>query len=141
MKITHIVLFKFKPTSSPDDIKACFLRLAQLSQQMPEIQSFAWGKYSSQEGLNQGFSYGFTMTFATEADRDCYLTHPEHVRLAQFIQNHIEFPSGVIAFDSPLESDVVNKAVSRICVAAPAAANKEIEHKNTQIHSLHAAKL
>jgi len=100
MNITHVVLFKFKPTSSEQDIQACFSQLAELTQALPIIRSYQFGQYSSQEGLNQGFTHGFVMTFDNEADRDEYLVHPEHVKVAEFIQQHIEFPSGVIAFDT-----------------------------------------
>lgn len=100
MNITHIVLFKFKSTSSDDQIQACFARLAELTEALPIIRSFKWGQYDSQEGLNQGFTHAFIMTFDHADDRDIYLTHPEHVKVAEFIQQYIEFPSGVIAFDA-----------------------------------------
>ncbi|MFI4956827.1 MAG: Dabb family protein [Gammaproteobacteria bacterium] len=100
MNITHIVLFKFKPTTSEEQIQACFTKLAELTDALPIIRSFRWGKYDSQEGLHQDFTHSFMMTFDNAADRDLYLFHPEHLKIAQFIQQHIEFPSGVIAFDS-----------------------------------------
>ena len=100
MNITHIVLFKFKPSTSQEEIQACFAKLAELTECLPIIRSFRWGKYESNEGLHQGFTHSFIMTFDNAGDRDHYLTHPEHVLVAQFIQQYIEFPSGVIAFDS-----------------------------------------
>ena len=104
MNITHIVLFKFKTTCTEENIQACFTQLAELTQALPIIRSFRWGKYSSDEGLNQGFTHAFIMTFDDRASRDEYLVHPEHVKVAEFIQQHIEFPSGVIAFDAGFDA-------------------------------------
>ena len=32
----------------------------------------------SGEGLNQGCTHGFILTFHSEKDRDAYLEHPDH---------------------------------------------------------------
>lgn len=97
--ITHIVLFKFKETTTQAEIAECFRRLAILKTQLPGILFYQYASYRSQEGLNQGFTHGFIMKFASEAERDAYLVDPKHIDVATFIQQYLNFSEGVIAFD------------------------------------------
>ena len=99
--IKHIVLFKFKPMISEDEIASVFQELGKLQIAISQIRSYTWGKYSSNEGLNKGFNYCFVMEFASATDRDHYLAHPEHER----VKNAIVLPAlqdelnSVLAFD------------------------------------------
>ena len=77
-EIQHMVLCKFKPEVTPEKITELFSQLAQLQQLIPGITYFAGGPYSSPEGLNQGYTHGFLMTFESVNARDTYLPHPEH---------------------------------------------------------------
>lgn len=45
---------------------------------MDGLLSMEHGPYNGDEGLNDGFTHGFLMTFADEASRDRYLPHPVH---------------------------------------------------------------
>lgn len=99
--IQHIVLFKFKPEVSPDQIDHIFTNLAELKDLVPGIISFNGGPYSSPEGLNQGYTHGLIITFETAAHRDAYLPHPEHERVKAIILNYLD---DVIAFDFNIES-------------------------------------
>jgi len=42
--------------------------------------SYEWGTNVSPEGLNDGFTHCFTLTFASAEARDGYLVHPAHSR-------------------------------------------------------------
>ena len=97
--IQHIVLLKFKPDVSADTISELFSQLKELKQLIPGIRSFAGGPYSSEEGLNQGYTHGFSMEFESAEARDSYLPHPEHERVKAAILPCIE---SVIAFDFEL---------------------------------------
>lgn len=77
-QIQHMVLFKFKPEVTPKKITEIFSQLAQLQQLIPGITYFAGGPNSSLEGLSQGYTHGFLMTFESVDARDTYLPHPEH---------------------------------------------------------------
>jgi Stress responsive A/B Barrel Domain len=94
--IQHIVLLKFKPEVSPDQIDQIFTDLDQLKNLIPGIIGFNGGPYSSPEGLNQGYTHGFIMTFETADHRDAYLPHPEHEKVKAIILNYLD---DVIAFD------------------------------------------
>jgi len=74
--------------------------LAALREKIPGLLDFSGGPYASPEGINQGFTHGFVMTFADTASRNAYLSHPEHEKVKQFVLPDIDGGlSGVIAFD------------------------------------------
>ena len=95
--IKHIVLLKFKPTTTEALIEDTFQNLAGLKGLIPGIAEFVGGPYSSPEGLNQGYTHGFVMTFDSPEARDAYLPHPEHERVKSKIAPLVE---SVVAFDS-----------------------------------------
>ena len=93
--VHHLVLLKFRPgreTRWP----ALLAALAALPRHIPGITHVSGGPYASPEGLNQGYTHGFHMTFTDAAARDRYLPHPEHEKVkAEFLPD-IEL---VVAFD------------------------------------------
>jgi hypothetical protein len=97
--IEHVVLLKFKPTTSEKTIKDLYRQLEELKGLIPGIRSFVGGPYSSDEGLNQGYTHGFVMEFESAKHRDNYLPHPEHERVKSAIIPNID---GVVAFDFEL---------------------------------------
>lgn len=94
--IQHMVLVQFKPEVSDETIDELFSQLAELKQLIPGITYFAGGPYSSPEGLNQGYTHGFLVTFESAEARDAYLPHPEHERVKAAILPHV---GAVVAFD------------------------------------------
>ena len=98
--IYHIVLFKMKKSATADAISKLMKSIGDLKRVVPGMTGFQWGPYSSNEGLNRGYSHGFCMTFDHAKSRDTYLTHPEHEKVkasgAALIEGGIE---GVVAFD------------------------------------------
>ena len=94
--IQHIVLLKFKSEVTEETIADLFCQLEQLKDIILGIMHFSGGPYSSHEGLNQGYTHGFSMTFETAEARDVYLPHDEHERVKSQILPNIET---VVAFD------------------------------------------
>jgi hypothetical protein len=88
--LRHVVLFKFKDTSSAADIKKVEDAFRALSTKLPIIKSFEWGKNNSRENLNQGLTHCFLVTFASEKDRDAYLPHPEHQAFVEVLKPHLD---------------------------------------------------
>ncbi|MEW6371927.1 MAG: Dabb family protein [Pseudomonadota bacterium] len=78
--LRHVVLFAFKETASAEDVDAVVADFATLPQAIPGIVSYEWGTNVSPEGLNDGFTHCFTLSFAGAEDRDAYLVHPAHER-------------------------------------------------------------
>ena len=77
-KIQHVVSFKFKRTAPPEDIQRVVTAFAGLKGKIPQIKALEWGTNISPENLNQGFTHCWILTFASAADRDAYLVHPDH---------------------------------------------------------------
>ena len=98
--IVHLVLLKLKKDVAPADAKRVFEAVGALRKVIPGITDYAWGPYSSPEGMNKGFTHGFTMTFATAAARDAYLPHPEHEQVKKQVLALLEGGlAGALAFD------------------------------------------
>ncbi len=95
-QIQHLVLFKIKPAVATEKIAELFSQQAQLQHLIGGITYFAGGQYSSPEGLNQGYTHGFMITFESIDARDAYLPHPEHERVKAALLLCID---SVIAFD------------------------------------------
>ncbi len=95
-KVKHIALIKFKEGTSDDQIQKVFDDIMELSENVPGIEDYVSGPNSSPEGLNQGFTHGFIMTFTDAAARDAYLPHPEHERVKALVVPYVET---VLVFD------------------------------------------
>ncbi len=94
--VQHMVVVKFKPDIAAARIDELFVQLREFWSKMPDITYFAGGPYSSPEGLNQGYTHGFLVTFTSAAARDAYLVHPEHQRVVNLVLPMLD---GVLAFD------------------------------------------
>ncbi len=84
-QLRHVVLFKFKDTTTPEDIKKVEDAFAALPTKIPQIKSYEWGLNNSPEGLNKGFTHCFFLTFDSEADRAIYLPHPDHKAFGELL--------------------------------------------------------
>jgi hypothetical protein len=78
VKLYHVVSIKFKPTATPEQIKAVQEAFVALKDKIPGVESLNWGTDVSPEHRNKGFTHCFVLTFASEKDRDAYLVHPDH---------------------------------------------------------------
>ncbi|WP_203582406.1 Dabb family protein [Microbacterium hibisci] len=78
--IMHVVLVAFAPDATATQRDGIRDALRRLPETVPGILDLAEGPSVSPEGLEDGFDFGFTMRFASPADRDAYLAHPDHQR-------------------------------------------------------------
>ncbi len=88
--LRHVVLFKFKATSSAADIEKVENAFRALKGKIKAVRNFEWGTNNSPENLNQGFTHCFFVTFASEKDRDVYLPHPEHKAFVTVLEPHLD---------------------------------------------------
>ncbi len=88
--LRHVVLFAFKADASQDAIDAVVTDFARLPAEIPGIAAYEWGTNVSPEGLNNGFTHCFTLTFMSDADRDGYLVHPAHQRFVSTLDGALE---------------------------------------------------
>jgi hypothetical protein len=84
------VFLKFKPDSSADDIQRIVDAFCALPQKIDSIKAFEWGTNNSPEGLDDGFTHCFLLTFADEQGRAAYLPHPDHKAFGQRLGPHLD---------------------------------------------------
>ena len=88
--LRHVVLFKFKDTSSAEDVKNVVEAFEALPKKIKQIKAFEWGTNNSPEGLDQGLTHAFILTFNSEKDRDDYLVHPDHKVFGGIVGPHLD---------------------------------------------------
>lgn len=76
--LQHVVLFKFKPETTPEKVAEIVAAFEALPSKIKEIKGFQWGTNNSPEKHDKGLTHAFILTFANEKDRDTYLPHPAH---------------------------------------------------------------
>jgi hypothetical protein len=84
-QVRHMVVFKFKAGTTPDQVKQVTDALRALKDTIPGIVSFERGVNNSPEKKNLGFTHAFLITFENAAARDAYLPHPEHRKFGQLL--------------------------------------------------------
>ena len=82
-RLRHVVAFKFKETTTPEQIKQVEAAFRALKTKIPQIVSFEWGTNISPEKFDKGFTHGFILGFKDDTGRDGYLVHPDHKKFAE----------------------------------------------------------
>lgn len=96
----HIVLLRFSPQTSREEIAEIYEALDDLPQKIPGIVDVYGGPYDSPEGLHKSFTHAFIVTFADGEARDGCLEHPDHEAVRQMIVKRLAGGlADVIAFD------------------------------------------
>ncbi|MCC6796732.1 MAG: Dabb family protein [Candidatus Hydrogenedentes bacterium] len=86
----HVVLFKFKAGTSDADIEKVRTAFHNLKNGIPTVRNIESGRDVSTEGLQQGFTHCFIVTFENAAGRDTYLKHPIHDEFVKLAGPHLE---------------------------------------------------
>ncbi|KAH7914253.1 stress responsive A/B barrel domain-containing protein [Hygrophoropsis aurantiaca] len=93
--IHHIVLLKYKPEVTVDDIQEVKTRLAALPSQIPAISSLITGAAVSNP-LDRGFGEGIIFVFEDEEALNVYRPHKAHTDYQQFVS---QFITDITIFD------------------------------------------
>jgi hypothetical protein len=88
--LRHVVLFKFKDGTAPEDIKKVEDAFSALPSKIPEIKGYEWGINNSPESLNKGLTHCFFLTFEGEEDRGIYLPHPDHKAFGEVLGPYLD---------------------------------------------------
>ena len=88
--LRHVVIFKFKDSSSPDQIKKVVASFAGLYGKVPEVKNFEWGINVSPEHYNEGFTHCFILTFSSEKDLGNYQLDPAHIAFQAVLKPHMD---------------------------------------------------
>jgi len=94
--LRHVVMYKFKDTTTPEQVQQVVDAFAGLPKKIDAIIAFERGTNVSPEGKSEGFTHVFVVTFKDEASRDTYLKHPAHDAYVQVVKDKRE---KVIVFD------------------------------------------
>lgn len=74
----HVVLFKFKPEATAEKVRELEKAFAELPSKIDTITAYEWGTSESVEGLNDGFTHCFLVTFKDKAGLEAYIPHEAH---------------------------------------------------------------
>lgn len=88
--LRHVVMFKFKDSATPEQVKEVEAAFRKLPTQIKEIAGYEWGTNNSPENLNQGFTHCFFLSFKSEADRAVYLPHPDHKAFGKVLGPYLD---------------------------------------------------
>ena len=80
--IRHSILCRFRKDA---DVDAVFAAIKSLQTKIPGILAITCGADNSPEGLQKGYTHGFTVDFTDAAARDAYLPHPEHQKAGALV--------------------------------------------------------
>jgi hypothetical protein len=83
--VRHVVVFKYKPNTTEQQIQQVTDAFKGLQKTIPGIVSFEFGTNNSPENKNQGFTHVYLLTFEDAAARDTYLPHPKHKEFGQLL--------------------------------------------------------
>jgi hypothetical protein len=81
--LRHVVFLKFKPEVSAAKTREVLLAFQGLGRRIEQVAAIESGTNNSPEGLADGFTHAFTLTFRSTTDRDVYLNHPHHQEFVQ----------------------------------------------------------
>ena len=95
-KVKHIVLVKFKDGTTDKQIGVFFEQVLDLSESIAGVEDYVSGPNCSPEGMSQGLTHGFVMTFTAAAARDAYLAHAEHQQFKTMAAGIVE---STVVFD------------------------------------------
>lgn len=84
-QMRHIVIFKYKPSATDEQIEKVTNALGELQNEIPGIISFEHGINDSPENKNLGFTHVYMFTFKNSEARDTYLPHPEHQKFGELL--------------------------------------------------------
>jgi hypothetical protein len=88
--LRHAVFFKFKDTSSDEEVRDVVDAFRALPSKIDTIIDFQWGTNNSPEGFDDGFTHCFLLTFKDEAGRAVYLPHDAHKAFGDVLRPHME---------------------------------------------------
>jgi hypothetical protein len=88
--LRHVVLFKFKDDTTPQQVQQIEAAFRALPSKIAAIHAFEWGTDVSVEGIADGFTHCFFVTFQSAADRDAYLPHPAHGEFGMLLRPHLD---------------------------------------------------
>ena len=88
--LRHAVFFQFKESSTEEQVREVVDAFRALPSQIDAIVDFQWGTNNSPEGLDDGFTHCFLLTFENEEGRAIYLPHEAHKAFGNVLRPHMQ---------------------------------------------------
>ena len=87
----HVVIFKFKDSAPAEKVAEVVKAFRALKEKLPAVLAFEHGTNVSPEGLNDGFTHIFTLTFKDKASlENHYLKEPAHEEFVKLLKPVLE---------------------------------------------------
>lgn len=100
--IRHVVLAKIRPEITDAAMEELFAELRTIVDLVPGIGQIHAGRSQSPEGIERGYTHGFTVDFETWEALAAYQSHPAHravgARLVSYTQGGLD---GICVLDIP----------------------------------------
>ena len=84
--LRHVVMLGWKDGTDTNQVNKIVAAFKELPSKISLIKSFEWGINNSPEGLSNGLTHCFLVTFTSTADRDAYLVHPAHKEFVSLLK-------------------------------------------------------
>lgn len=98
--IRHIVLVKFKPETSENEIGSIFVELEHIRSEITGMGAVHSGRSESPEHIEHGFMHGFTVDFESWDGLSAYQNHPKHQATgAKIVAAAAGGIEGILVFD------------------------------------------
>jgi hypothetical protein len=88
--LRHAVFFKFKDSSSEEDVERVVDAFRALPSKIMEIREMQLGENIGRPELSGGLTHCFLLTFDDEDGRAAYLPHPDHKAFGAGLGPHLE---------------------------------------------------
>ena len=86
-KLRHVVLFKWKKDAGTEQISINEKAFSSLPDKISTIKGYEWGHDCSVEGLSDGFTHCFLLTFDDDEGLETYAPHPAHKEFGGIIRS------------------------------------------------------
>lgn len=86
----HAVFFKFKEDATAEQVAKIESEFKALKSKIDTIVDFEWGPSESVEGLNDGFTHCFLVTFADKKGLEVYIPHDDHQAFVALLKPSLE---------------------------------------------------
>ncbi|MCC9599977.1 Dabb family protein [Stieleria sp. JC731] len=123
--LRHAVFFSFKDSSSKEDVQKVVDTFAALPDKIDSIVDFQYGVNNSPEGLDEGFTHCFLLSFKDEAGRAKYLPHPAHKEFGNVLRPHMEKVFVIDYWGDPKQPKVDEPLLHAVFFAFKEDASKE----------------
>mgnify|MGYP000667996548 CR=1 FL=1 len=97
----HIVLYTYKSEYSDTEIANIYDQLDKISARLKGRISYTWGKYSSHEGRNKGYTHALITDFIDMDARNSFIDDPVRIEFSknEVIPRMIDGVNSIVSFD------------------------------------------